>query len=147
MRERTYYSFQQPLVRGDRTRLMRLRDVTPATSAGAAVNWRNVSAAVNTTAQSESIQMLFVTNQITLGVSMTAALGLTGTAKVSLNEDKTGVINSIAIPTTPSALISCAPGNWVWFEFDSEFAVTTTVTVRQQLVGAATLDTFTVTYT
>ena len=147
MRERIYYSFRQPLVRGDRTRLMRLRDVTPATSAGAAINWRNVSGAVNTTTQSDNIQMLLVTNQITLGVSMDAAIGLTGTAYVSLNTDKTGVINSIAIATTPSALISCAPGNWVWFEFNSALAATSTVTVRQQLVGAATLDTFTVTYT
>ena len=91
--------------------------------------------------------MIFVTNQITLGVSMTAAIGLTGTANVSVNEDRTGVINSIAIPTTPSALISCAPGNWVWFEFNSTFAASSTVTVRQQLVGAETLDTFPVTYT
>ncbi len=91
--------------------------------------------------------MVGTTNQITLGVSMTAAIGLTGIAYVSVNEDKTGVINSIGISITPSALISCAPGNWVWFEFNSTFAASSTVTVRQQLVGAATLDTFNVNYT
>jgi hypothetical protein len=142
MRKRTYYSFRQPLVRGDRTRLMLLRDVTPT-----AFNWRNVAGTAGNTTQSDVIQMVGTTNQITLGVSMTSALGLTGTANVSLNEDRTGVINSIAIPTTPSALINCAPGNWVWFEFNSTFALSSTVTVRQQLVGAATLDTFIVTYT
>jgi hypothetical protein len=147
MRERTYYSFRQPLVRGDRTRLMRLRDVTPAATTGGVINWRAVSGTAGATRQSDNLQMIFVTNQITLGVSMTAAIGLTGTANVSVNEDRTGVINSIAIPTTPSALISCAPGNWVWFEFNSTFAASSTVTVRQQLVGAETLDTFPVTYT
>jgi hypothetical protein len=146
MRERTYYSFQQPTVRGDRTRLMRLRDVTPLSPTGVAVNWRNVGGFAGNTLQSDVVQMLAVTNQITLGVSMTTALGLTGTAYVSVNSDKTGIINSIAIPTTPSALISCAPGNYVWFEFNSDFGVATTVTIRQQLLNAVTLDTFTVTY-
>jgi hypothetical protein len=147
MRERIYYFFRQPLVRGDRTRLMRLRDVTPTAVGGGVINWRTVSGTAGVTRQSDNLQMIFVTNQITLGVSMTAAIGLTGTAYVSVNEDRTGVINSIAIPDTPSALISCAPGNWVWFEFNSTFSASSTVTVRQQLVGAETLDTFNVTYT
>jgi hypothetical protein len=142
MRKRTYYSFQQPLVRGDRTRLMRLRDVTPT-----AFNWRPVAGTVGNTLQSDVIQMVGTTNQITLGVSMTGAIGLTGIAHVSVNADKTGIINSVQIPTTPSAFINCTPGTHVWFEFNSTFAVSSTVTVRQQLVGAATLDTFPVTYT
>jgi len=147
MRERTYYSFQQPKIRGDRTRLMQLRDVTPQTSTGGVINWINVTGTVGSTAQSDVVQMLFVTNQITLGVSMTSAIGLTGIANISLNPDKTGIINSIQIPTTPSALISCAPGNYVWFEFNSTLAASSTVTVQQQLLNAVTLDTFTVTYT
>lgn len=142
MRERTYYSFQQPMVRGDRTRLMRLRDVTPT-----AFNWRNVAATVGNTAQSDVIQMVGTTNQITLGVSMTGAIGLTGIAYVSVNADKTGIINSVQIPTTPSAFINCTPGTYVWFEFNSTFVANTTVTVRQQLLAAVTLDTFTVNYT
>ena len=142
MRERTYYSFQQPMVRGDRTRLMRLRDVTPT-----AFNWRPVSGTIGNTLQSDVIQMVGTTNQITLGVSMTGAIGLTGIAYVSVNADKTGIINSVQIPTTPSAFINCTPGTHVWFEFNSTFALSSTVTIRQQLVGAATLDTFPVTYT
>lgn len=140
MRERTYYSFQQPKLRSQRARLMRFRDVTPAT-----FNWRNMNGTIGNNVQSDVIQMVGTTNQITFAVTCNSPF-IDIICYVSANVDKTGIINSVTVPNGVDARISMSPGSYVWFDTYSDNVASSTVTIKQQLLNAVTLDTFVVTY-
>jgi len=143
MRNKLYYSRLLPTVRGGRTRTLAIRDITPS-----AVNWTDVSFLNGATGFTNVVQMVGVTNQMTIWPERKSGANLTILCKVCNFADKTGVVSSTSIPTSGVQLVSVMPGQYVFFECTATRAVTTfTVTIFNRLLPLASsstiLDTFT----
>jgi hypothetical protein len=141
MRNKLYYSLSLPILRGSRTRTLALRNVTPTP----AVDWTDVSFFNGTPTDSNVVQMLGFTNQLTIWPYRNTGGFVTIVCNVCAFADKTGMISSTTIGVGGRSLVSVSPGNYVFFSFTATRSVSTfnfSVTNNQT---AAIIDTFTIT--
>jgi hypothetical protein len=138
MRDRLYYSRALPTLRGSRTRLLALRDATPA-----AADWNNVIFVNGTPTTNNAVQMVGFTNQLTIRPTRNTGGNMTVNCVVCMFSDKTGVISTTSIGVGGTQLVSVSPGQFVFFEFTASRSVPSfTVTVLNFLMST-TIDTFT----
>jgi hypothetical protein len=138
-RDRLYYRLSLPTLRSGRTRTLALRNVTPTP----AVDWTNVSFLNGTPFDSNVVQMLGFTNQLTIWVYRNTGANITIVCNVCAFANKTGMISSTTIGVGGRVLVSVSPGNYVFFSFTaSRSVVPFTVSVTNNQTGTV-IDSFT----
>jgi hypothetical protein len=138
MRDRLYYSRALPTLRGSRTRLLALRDVTPT-----AVDWNNVLFVSGTLVTNNAVQMVGFTNQLTIRPSRNTGANLLINCVVCAFSDKTGVISSTVVGVGGTQLVSVSPGQYVFFEFSASRSVTAFTVSVTNFLTSTSIDTFT----
>jgi hypothetical protein len=138
LRTELYYSFSQPLIRSPRTRTMRLRDIVPPT-----LNWRNKIGIVGVPAITDIVQIIGISNEMTLTITNSSPLSVSVVAFCSGDELGANIISSASVSAVGNAFLKVRPGAWVFFEGNSDIAGSSaTITIKNWLNGDNTLDTF-----
>ena len=139
MRTELYYSLSQPLIRSPRTRTMRLRDVVPTGT----LNWRNKIGTVGVPAITDIVQIIGISNEMTLTITNSSPLSVSVTAYCSGDELGANIISSASVNEAGNAFLKVRPGAWVYFEGYSDVGGSAaTITIKNWLNGDNTLDTF-----
>jgi hypothetical protein len=138
MRDRLYYSRALPTLRGSRTRLLALRDVTPN-----AANWNDILFTSGNTATNNAVQMVGFTNQLTIRPSRNNGASMTVTCNVCMFSNKTGIISSTSIGVGGTQLVSVSPGQYVFFEFTASRSVALFTVSVTNFLTSTSIDTFT----
>ena len=138
MRTELYYSFAQTLIRSPRTRTMRLRDIVPPT-----LNWRNKIGTVGVPAITDIVQIIGISNEMTLTITNSSPLSVSVTAYCSGDELGANIISSASVNEVGNAFLKVRPGAWVYFEGYYDVGVSAaTITIKNWLNCDNTLDTF-----
>lgn len=137
MRDRLYYSRALPTLRGSRTRLLALQDVTPT-----AVNWTDVLFVNGTPTTNNAVQMVGFTNQLTIRPTRNQGANMTINCVVCAFADKTGVISTTSIGVGGTQLVSVSPGQFVFFEFTASRSVGSFPVTVLNFLTSVSIDTF-----